>query len=344
MTILCNMFLIVVALLSVSIFPLWVSSHNLLGADRIAGPVVFFFLGAFRWLCLSVAVVSCASQGAFTNRGRGGVTVALVITFAILEIVALFLSSEGAAGHPSWLADLIVLMSVAMPLPLAGYLCWWLDFRPHETVAFPWVRWLAIGCSVGFALIGLALGSADDRMESQREKDPAYVAAKYLESRTIEYRRMRLDDPGDSVGRWLAFTGPEEPASLRAEALASIAARPHLVSELGRAMLYLNLYDSIPPVRYLAEMKPAPSEELVEPFRQYAANVIGRMHKELAAGELDKYFSEAAEAAVLGARVLRPYQVDIRSELLQMAALLRARNTDRTRTAVAAIDDFLASR
>jgi hypothetical protein len=91
-------------------------------------------------------------------------------------------------------------------------------------------------------------------------------------------------------------------------------------------MVYLSLYDSNRAVRYLAEMKPVPPEELVDPFRHYAGHVIDGMHSELAAGELDKYFSEGAEAAVMGARAL--------SLIQQMAELLRARNTDRTRAAV----------
>jgi hypothetical protein len=338
MTILCNLFLIALVAISVSIFPLWVSSHNLLGADRVAGPVVFFFLSVLRWIGLSVALIYCATHGAFTNSGRGGVAAALVIAFSVLEILTLVLVSEGASGHAAWLDNLTVLMSVAMPLPLACYFFWWLDFRIDEPLS--WLRWVAIGCSASFAVLGLAVNTAGDRVESQNQKDAVYVAAKYLESRTAEFRRMRLDDAGDDVGRWLVFTRPGEPEPVRAEALASIATRPNLVSELARCMLYVNLYDAGDAARYLGEMKPAP-DELGEPFRQYSGHVVEGMHNELAAGELDKYFSEGAEAAVIGARTLP--NVDVRRELQQMAELLRTRNSERTRAAVAAIDAYLAA-
>jgi len=211
------------------------------------------------------------------------------------------------------------LLSVAISLPLVCSLFWWLHLRGAQMAGIAWLRWLAIGCSAGFALIGVALGTAEDRLESQlaNAPDPTYPPTQL----------------STATGRSLASDCNEPRAQ---------AACPN--SNLDRTKFYLNLHDASTGVRFWGEIKRVAPEELVYPFRMYAGELIDRMRSEPEAGESDKYFAKRAEIVVKLASALRPYNFDVSPELTQIAELLRRRHRAQTRVAVAAIERFLQSR
>jgi len=172
MILLWNIYLMVVIVVSLLILRLRIARRSLVVANATARPVDVFFFEGFRWFCLAAVLILCTTRGAIATGSRVVAGVTLAIAIAVLDITASLLVNEETARNPARPVDWIILMSATVPLPIVCYSSWWLDFRPHSTAGFGWARWLAIACSAGIALIGVAIGTADDRFESQSGKDP----------------------------------------------------------------------------------------------------------------------------------------------------------------------------
>ncbi|MEO8127670.1 MAG: hypothetical protein ABJF23_28510 [Bryobacteraceae bacterium] len=163
MTIICNLFLLLVAGLSALIIPLFVSTQNLIGTGRLATPVTFFLVGAARWALLSAVLL--------IEQPKKGEAIGMVLIYAVLEIYCMMMASEGGVmrGLPGWLGSGMILIPVLLPLPLVSYALTGLPNGP----------WRALSYSAGIAVLGLSimgLGTWEQSGAVRSKDDRCYSA------------------------------------------------------------------------------------------------------------------------------------------------------------------------
>jgi len=317
----CNLLLLAAGGASILILPLWMSSQNSIGPDRIGGTIVCFFLLAARWMCMSIPLLRAASQGAFSSEQGGGgpgAALGMVAVYSILELYSFLCASEKSAGP-------FIILPILMPVTIGLYMFWWFS-RGLAAPAPPWMRWAALGSTVGVMIFGLVVGGIITGIQEWREKDPAHIAEQDALGRRALYH---MPNPNDSITQPLSFIGPDEAADLRAEALAALANRPNLIPELAQELERQNLHEASNAIRYMAQMEPAPPQQLLAPFRRF----VEFLKQDIQEQHTDDSLVESLNAAIRGAHAL---QVNIRPELAEMAEALRS--TDGKQAALTVIE------
>ena len=162
MTIICNLFLLMVAGLSALMMPLFASSQNLPGPGRMATPIAFFVLGAARWALLSVVLL--------IEQPKKGQAMGMVALYAILEIYCMMIAREGVLmrGMPDWVGSVTILIPILLPLPVVSYALTGLPSGP----------WRALSYSAGITVLGLSVMGLGDWQESAKRPISAPVAVR----------------------------------------------------------------------------------------------------------------------------------------------------------------------
>jgi len=343
------------------------------GPSRGAMAFVMLEPAVFCWLLLLLAMVGAASTDAFDwlPVRRRWLRRLLVVGAALLTVVSAVPCVATAIGGSAPVADRdtaefgrlfvtgAMVVAVAVPFALAGWLAWLIDVPSPWRDAL-WARGIGLGALALLLLIGSPLGT---QMLAEEIRTDLATSRRYQQeideretARTADFAKLTDASPLHSWGSYA--TDDLDLKERREMALRRLAARPTVEADLARDLVSSYARDSDVAFLLVERVRFAPSTALEAPLRTAMSRIAGEMRKagfgEAWPGDsatLDSYirsgFAERLAASlVIARRMADSAGVDLRDALgeLQSAAIgayPKTKSAETYQREVAAADKYI---